>query len=329
MKKIAAALLIAIFATLPSPEFAIASNSLHLSAFNIQVLGRSKVSKSHVMEHLTNILNRNDLTFIQEIRDNTDEAIYKLQEQTNRFNSHKYQITVSKALGRTSSREQYAYLYNDDRIKLIHSEVYQDWDDRFEREPYIAIWQTPGAFRFATIGIHVKPDDVEQELRALGDVVSYVKDQHSMNAILVMGDLNADCDYFNPESLGFSMIDHKIKVWIEDHQDTTVSATHCAYDRFITTEALSPKVSKAAVFDYQEAYNLSLAAAKKVSDHYPIELQLNFASQEPPSTAPSKPMPNNPNLPSTCGLKPYWTPKNYCYATKDGSKKRVSASCCS
>ncbi len=37
---------------------------------------------------------------------------------------------------------------------------------------------------------------------------------------------------------------------------------------------------------------------------------------------------SKPNTDPACGIDPYWTPKMYCYATKDGVKKRVADACC-
>lgn len=57
------------------------------------------------------------------------------------------------------------------------------------------------------------------------------------------------------------------------------------------------------------------------------------AAPEPapaPDPAPEVAAPSNPSpeLPAECGTSPYVTPGGYCYATKEGKKKRVADSCC-
>ena len=51
-----------------------ASTSLNVASFNIQVFGVSKMSKPDVVEILLKILDRYDMTFIQEIRDSSNTA---------------------------------------------------------------------------------------------------------------------------------------------------------------------------------------------------------------------------------------------------------------
>jgi deoxyribonuclease-1/deoxyribonuclease-1-like protein len=48
-----------------------------------------------------------------------------------------YNMTVSARLGRTDSKEQYAYLYRTDTVELTQPLQHQDTsEDVFEREPY-------------------------------------------------------------------------------------------------------------------------------------------------------------------------------------------------
>ena len=313
------------------------AETLEISSFNIQILGRSKMSKAEVVNQLTRILNRNHLTFIQEIRDSSEEAIYELLASTNAKNSHQYEISLSPPLGRTRSKEQYAYLYDDRSLRLVHSSVYYDKDDEFEREPYLAVWESTNGYRFATIGLHARPSDVEAELAALSKVVDYVQDFLGIENILIMGDLNADCDYYNPRKLGFQYIDSRISVWINDDQDTTVSATHCAYDRFMSLGSISSRIQNSGIFNYQQAYRLSTEFAKQVSDHFPIELSIvvpedpHTDTWEPPLSvpAPAEPIASESTVPkSSCGINTYITPRGYCYASKGSERLRVSSSCC-
>ena len=49
----------------------------------------------------------------------------------------KYAIEISLRLGRTSSKEQYAYLYKENSgITVTNQYQYPDSEDVFQREPY-------------------------------------------------------------------------------------------------------------------------------------------------------------------------------------------------
>ena len=310
--------------------------SVTLSAFNIQVFGRTKAQKATVMKQLAKILNRNELTFVQEIRDQSNRSIHQLLDQANERNAKPLSLALSEPIGRTNSKEQYAYIYDDEALSLVGVEVYQDLQDDFEREPYIGIWENPFGYRFATIGLHARPSDVYRELASLPRVLSYVRNQWDLDDIMIMGDLNADCNYYNPERNGFTMIDPEVWVWIENEADTTVTPTNCAYDRFLTVGDLKHYVVETEVFDFQKAYRLSTATAKQVSDHYPIEISLKLPTsqdggdfQYDPLPRPHYPLPT-PVTPTgpRCGKSPYITPKHYCFSDVDGWLVRVSDSCC-
>jgi len=69
-----------------------------------------------------------------------------------------------------------------------------------------------------------------------------------------------------------------------DTEDTTVTTTaQCPYDRFISSNTILTATSKiriledsVATFNFMEAYNMTEEAAKKVSDHFPIELTVEY-----------------------------------------------------
>ena len=50
-------------------------------------------------------------------------------------------MALSRRLGRSYSKEQYAYLYRPAKLTLLQVEVFNDVQDQFEREPYVALFQ--------------------------------------------------------------------------------------------------------------------------------------------------------------------------------------------
>lgn len=291
--------------------------SIKISAFNIQIFGRSKSQKPEVMKQLVKILNRSDINFIQEIRDKSGSALRSLWAQTNQANAHKFALIQSEPLGRTSSKEQYAYMYNDDLVQVLEYAVYPDPYDVFEREPFMALWKSRSGEEFITIGLHAKPSDVDRELAALNDVVEYAQYRWANHSVLIMGDLNADCDYYN-EDEGFSHIAADIESWILDHEDTTVGATNCSYDRFLSTGSLGEHIKEVEVFNFERVYKLSHEFSKQISDHYPIELTLDFGMAFQATDDSGK----------QCLQNSYQTPLDYCFGFKGKVKRRVPGYCC-
>jgi deoxyribonuclease-1-like protein len=90
--------------------------TLRIGAFNIQVFGQSKASKPEVMEVQGKIIRTHDIVANQEIRDKSQTALPALVDIVNSANST---YVVSERLGRTTSKEQYVYLYNLQTVELI------------------------------------------------------------------------------------------------------------------------------------------------------------------------------------------------------------------
>ncbi len=255
----------------PPPAKALDSK-LRIASFNIQVFGQSKVSNPLVTQALVQILDRYDLIFIQEIRDSNNTAIFDLLDRLNAKSDKNYKMQLSDRLGRTVSKEQYAFIYNEDRVTPLDMRTFDDKDDLFEREPYIGHFRA-GELDFSVVGIHVTPRAVKQELNALSAVYRDVAARYDHNSIIVLGDMNADCDYYNP-SLGFQFFDDEATELIPENTDTTVGSNLCTYDRALAFGNMAKRASVGAAFNFQDAFQMRIELAKEISDHYPIEFTI-------------------------------------------------------
>ena len=79
--------------------------------------------------------------------------------------------------------------------------------------------------------------------------------------MIILGDLNADCDYLKPSDvIGSRAPDY---IWVvNDDSDTTIAGADCAYDRFIFKNATSE--------DFTGNSGIYKDIADDVSDHYLI-----------------------------------------------------------
>ena len=292
-----------------------ASSSLLIGAFNVQVFGDSKARKSSVMAHLVKILRRYDLVLVQEVRDVDGSAIAQLLEEVNAAGASggddDFKLLLGERLGRTNSKEQYAWFYRDSRVRPSETSTtpVPDPSDTWEREPMLVFWDTrsntddpssssSAAHILATLGIHVDPDDAVVEIDALAaPVEKALSGGRAGLGVLVMGDLNADCSYVTKtewrcirentcDKTRMRLWDPDKFVWLlNDTVDTTTSNSDCAYDRFVYAppapcdDAMcSKRISGVGVYDFQTAFALSQEDAKAVSDHFPIELRLSLNS---------------------------------------------------
>lgn len=258
------------------------ADSLLIGAFNVQVFGQSKMDKPHVVEVLVDIVERYDVLMIQEIRDSKQTAFPELVGLVNDHSPHQFKYVTSGRTGRTSSKEQYGYIYRTDKVEAISEYQFPDNQDVFEREPYTVQFRRlepnyVGPRDFSYVSLHAKPDDAVAEIDALVEVYDVVAQQYGEDALLA-GDFNADCNYVCSTCWG------GIDLWTDDRftwllgnsLDTTVSSTDCAYDRLVVAGKSMTDASRSAqVFRFDLEYGLDYQTTKDVSDHYPVEFYLD------------------------------------------------------
>src|SRR5205085_7245603 len=90
--------------------------TIRIASFNIQAFGHAKLDKQQVMEILVNVVRRFDVVAIQEVRSKQQDVLPRFIDLINAGGQRKYDFILSKRLGRTSSQEQYAYLFDTERI---------------------------------------------------------------------------------------------------------------------------------------------------------------------------------------------------------------------
>jgi endonuclease/exonuclease/phosphatase family metal-dependent hydrolase len=248
-------------------------NTIKLGAFNLQIFGPTKASNPQVMNVLSKIIRNYDVIAVEEIRDASQTALLELNNTVNSMGSPQYNYVVSDRLGRTTSKEQYAYFYNTQKIEVIGIPyVFNDSNDLFEREPFVANFKAKNSsLDFVSITIHTKPENATQEINNLSLVVDDAKNRSPNESdFIIMGDLNADCDYFDENSQ--SPLKSSDYFWIINNSvDTTTKSTVCTYDRIIiTTPAKNDFTGDSGVFRFDTVYNLTYENTTAVSDHYPV-----------------------------------------------------------
>jgi endonuclease/exonuclease/phosphatase family metal-dependent hydrolase len=263
MKKQTVVLIIALFSIAfftagscePQPEpnsiptvQATTSGTIKILSWNLQIFGVSEANNPASMKTITDTMKNYDVIFIQEIRDASGTAFTKLCSEM-----PGYAGDVSSRAGRTNMKEQYGCLYKKD-IKRIWSNEFTS-DPRWERPPIIWAFEGNG-YIFRVYVMHTKPEDTPNEIKNLESVV-----QNTGN-VIVLGDLNADCNYYTNTGNDF-----KTWTWlIKDNIDTTTGATDRAYDRIIVnSDAYKEVISSGVVHPIN---------CSTVSDHYPVYVEI-------------------------------------------------------
>jgi endonuclease/exonuclease/phosphatase family metal-dependent hydrolase len=245
--------------------------TIRIASFNIQVFGESKMAKPEVMKVLADVVRQFNVVAIQEVRAVSQDILPQFVELINADGRH-YEYIIGERLGRTSSKEQYAMIYDAASIEVDRSAIYTvaDPDDLLHREPLVAPFRVRGpapneAITFTLIDIHTDPDETKQELDALGEVYTAVRnDGRGEDDIILLGDLNVD--EYHLGRLG--QVSGVVPLIAGVPTNTRGNKT---YDNMIVHRASTTEFTgTAAVFDLMERYNLTMDQALEVSDHMPI-----------------------------------------------------------
>uniref|UniRef100_A0A8C1RMM3 Deoxyribonuclease n=1 Tax=Cyprinus carpio TaxID=7962 RepID=A0A8C1RMM3_CYPCA len=260
---------------------------MKVASFNIQKFGKSKLSDPFVLKTLIKIVSRYDIIVILEVVDSSGDSVDNFLKELNKFNkTHRYTLEISTRLGRESYKEQFMFLYRDDLVDLVGSYQYKDNqpgdEDAFAREPYVLRFKchTTVLADLVLMPVHTKPEDSVKELDELYDVFQDVKTKWKTDNIMILGDFNADGSYVSGREMKTIRIrsDKNFHWLITDDEDTTTSTKNDnTYDRIVVygddmLKAVVPNSAKP--FNFQKAYKLTDEEALKVSDHYPVEVEL-------------------------------------------------------
>ncbi|XP_075812739.1 deoxyribonuclease-1-like 1 isoform X2 [Microtus pennsylvanicus] len=233
------------------------AESFRICAFNAQRLAQPKLAKKSVMDTLVQILARCDITVLQEVVDSSQKTVSLLLQELNR----------------------------SDKTQVLSSYQYNDTDDVFAREPFVAQFTLPSKIlpNVVLVPLHTTPKDVEKELNALYDVFLDVSQRWQNEDVILLGDFNADCASLTKKRLNSLLLRTKAGFhWvISDGEDTTVRAsTNCTYDRIVMHgQGCQTLLRAAAPFNFPRSFQLTEEEALRISDHYPVEVELSKAAQ--------------------------------------------------
>jgi endonuclease/exonuclease/phosphatase family metal-dependent hydrolase len=242
-----------------------------IASFNIQVFGESKLAKPQVVDVLARIVRQFDIVAVQEVRAKSDSVVPTFLAAINADGS-RYQYVIGPRLGRTSSKEQYTFIYDSTRIEIDPSSVatLPNPGDKLHRPPLRARFRVrtnppEAGFSFWLVDIHTDPDEVPQEVDALADAFvsmrSVVADEDD---VILLGDLNAAPQQFGRikqiPGIGWAVSGATTNTRRSKTYDNLI------FDRTATTEY----TGRWGVLDLQQTFGLPLDKALEVSDHNPV-----------------------------------------------------------
>jgi endonuclease/exonuclease/phosphatase family metal-dependent hydrolase len=266
-------------------------DTIRIATFNIQVFGEHKLADARTADALVRIIRKFDVVAIQEIRAKDANFMARFLAMVN-AGGFQYDCVVGPRLGRTDSKEQYAYLFDLSRVEIDRTSLYTvaDPDDLLHREPFVAGFRARGApqqeaFTFSLIDIHTDPDETDGELNALDDVFRAVRnDGRGEDDVILLGDLNVDESHLG--QLGALPYIAYVVSGVPTNTRGTHTYDNIIFDRRATTEY----TGTAGVLDVMREFNLTMDQALLVSDHLPVWAEFSVYEGGKPGNVATNPM---------------------------------------
>ena len=256
-----------------------------IASFNIQAFGKKKLADPWVIGHIVSLIRLFDVVAIQEVRAEDQTTLPTLIKMIN-ANGARYDYLLGPRLGRSVSKEQYAYIYDTARVVSGPDAVYtiEDDADLLHREPLVARFVTrvqPGVrpFSFSLVNMHTDPDEVKTEIPVMHTVLKGIREFEYYSAreddVILMGDLNAGPKQFG--ELG------RIPgiFWTVDNEPTN-TIRKSIYDNIIFDRDLTNEFTgNSGVLDVCELFGIKVDGALRISDHLPIWAEFTIGEQDP------------------------------------------------
>jgi len=245
-----------------------------IASFNIQVFGESKMNDRWVMERLAEVIRRFDIVAIQEVRSTNQTLLPTLVNYVNALGG-RYDYLLGPRLGRSVSKEQYAYVYDAARVLTCKDCSYtlNDDIDLLHREPLIARFVartslTNRPWTFSLVNLHTDPDEAIAEVEAMGSILREIRNYEFMagqeDDIILLGDFNAA-----PAKMRSLQTLAGMRPLVVN-QTTNVRETQLYDNILIEPVANAEFTGLFGVLSLRDFFGITMDDALKLSDHNPV-----------------------------------------------------------
>ena len=249
-------------------------SQVKLLSWNVENLGSSK-SQSDLL-YIVNVLKDYDVVALQEVVAGSggSQAVAKLAEALNRM-GFKWDYVVSDPTSSSAYKtERYAFLWKTSKVKKIgEARLEKKYHLEIDREPYYCTFDYKGK-SFTIVNFHsiTKSRQPETEIKYF----KFLPEQYPNLNLLFVGDFNCPQSHtvFNPiRKMGY--------LPILTNQKTSLKK-ECKLDDCLASEfdniwydSSKIKIVNAGIINFYKDFE-TLLAARKISDHVPVTVEINL-----------------------------------------------------
>jgi deoxyribonuclease-1-like protein len=256
------------------------NDKIAIGSFNIQIFGKTKIKKQHLLTVLAETATNFDIMAIQEVGSNGSKASDEVCKLVMDTYTQAINSFMKASVYQYVRSNQYGIVYRTDKVQLIKSKPYSG-SEKITYNPLTAYFKTiEGDFDFCFVTVHTRPELAKREIPELKTVMSEVSKEYGDPDVICAGDYNGDGSYYN-EGQGENLAGFDGYITgIPNSAKTNVANNHdYTYDRMEMTSALKTDFTgEWGVFEISKHYDVSSCEGSRkirgkeaaLSDHYPV-----------------------------------------------------------
>ena len=244
--------------------------TVRIGSFSLEAFGESKLRKAAVVETIARMIRQFDVIALQHIQSKQQNIVPELLDKVNQ-GDRRYDYCIGPRVGSSANQQQYAFLFDTDRIETDRQQLYTIDDPQalMEFDPLVAWFRCKAvpiekAFTFTLVNLRLDPLSNGRELKLLPDLIRSVRqDGRSEDDIILLGNLGySDSELSSLQGIGM--------LFALEGVPTTVAGDAILDNIIFPARATDEFTGRSGVIDFLRQQNLSIDQAYQISTHLPI-----------------------------------------------------------
>jgi len=244
--------------------------TIRIASFSIEAFNETKLKKAAVLETIARIIRQFDVIALQHIQSKQHNIVPELLDKVNQ-SDRRYDYCIGPRVGSESNQQQFAFLFDTDRLETDRPQLYTVDDPQalMEFDPLVGWFRCKAvpsdkAFTFTLVNLRLDPLANGKELKLLPDLIRSVRqDGRSEDDIILLGNFGySDSQMQSLRNAGMLFAIEGIP--------TTVTGEAMLDNLVFPARATDEFTGRTGVVDFLRQLNLSIDQAYQISTHMPI-----------------------------------------------------------
>lgn len=268
---------------------------IRVATMNLDSFDSDKAARLDVVRILAQMVSHFDVVALQEITSGEQHVLPTLVDAANQLGGN-YDFVIGPRTGRGNERQQFAFVYDKQRVDVDRYELYsvQDPDDLLQHEPLVGWFRARGvepsdAFTFTLVNMLVNAEETVRENRVTRSVFEQVRnDRRGEDDVILLGDFGVNADQLR------QLVDMPNAVFTISDMPTNPQHNRTHINVVVDRHATVELTGRSGVFDFLRELNLTMEQALSISEHLPVWAEFSvYEGGQPGRVAASSSSPSN------------------------------------